>query len=179
MPLGGRGGSTAGNGGSTAGNAGTAGTAMGGDDGMRGDDGTGGESGMSGEGGVGQGGEGGAGRGGAGGAGQGGEGGVPDAMCASEDLDVLLVVASPLKLHDHLPIAEMARTTFVDIVNSGAPLTFRLSVKGSNPHDHTLTFTPQELTTLRNGGTVAMITSSTSGPAGNLHTHTYSIECAP
>ena len=69
--------------------------------------------------------------------------------------------------------------SLLDIINSGTPLTFTLPVEGTNPHDHTLTFTPQELTTLRNGGSVAMITSSTGGPATNLHTHTYSLECAP
>jgi hypothetical protein len=32
---------------------------------------------------------------------------------------------------------------------------------------------------LRNGGTVARIVSSTNGPMNNMHTHAYSIDCAP
>jgi hypothetical protein len=164
MPVTGSGGSTAGSGGSIAGNAGSAGSAG---------TGTSGDNGM---GGVGQGGEGGVGQGGEGGVGQGGS---SDAVCKGANLSIALVSATPPQAHDHLPIVGAAGTTLLDIINSGMPLTFTLPVEGSNPHDHTLTFTPQELTTLRNGGTVAMITSSTGGPPGNLHTHTYSIECAP
>lgn len=184
MPMAGTGGATAGGGGAMAGNAGTASSAgmgvggdhgmagdhgMGGDDGMAGDDGMGGDDGTGGEGGAGQSGQG----------GQGGQGGSPEATCASANLSITLISATPNQQHDHLPIDGAARTTLLASINSGTPLTFTLPVEGSNPHDHTLTFTPEQLTTLRNGGTVPMITSSTSGPSSNLHTHTYSLECAP
>jgi hypothetical protein len=148
---------------------------MGGDDGVGGDN-MGGDDGMGGEGGAGHGG---GGQAGESGAGQGGEGGSSDAMCVSENLSIELVSATPTQLHDHLPIAGDARATLLATINSGTPLTFTVPVEGTNPHDHTLTFTPQQLNTLRNGGSVATITSSTSGPSTNQHTHTYSIECAP
>jgi hypothetical protein len=188
MPMGGSGGSMAGRGGSMAGDAGSAGSAgmgVGGDNGTGGDGGMGGDNDGGGEGGGGQGGAGqggggqGGGQGAEGGGGQGGEGGSSDAACASANLSFALVSATPQQQHDHLPIAGAARTNLLDIINSGTPLTFTLPVEGTNPHDHTLTFTPQELTTLKNGGSVAMITSSTGGPSTNLHTHTYSLECAP
>ena len=52
--------------------------------------------------------------------------------------------------------------------------------RGTNPHDHTLTFTAQQLTVLRNGGALTMnLTTSMGGPAMSVHTHTYSIECEP
>jgi len=146
----------------SAGSAGSAGTA-----GMGGDDGMGGEGGV-GDGGI----------GGMGGMGQGGEGGASDAMCTNVNLGIMEVSATPTQLHDHLPIVGVARMTLVGMINSGAPLVFTLPEEGTNTHDHTLTFTAQQLTTLRNGGTVATITSSTDGPTANQHTHTYSIECA-
>ena len=85
-----------------------------------------------------------------------------------------------MQQHDHLPIAGAARTTLLAMINTGTPLVFTLPEEGMNTHDHTLTFTAQQLTVLRNGGALAMnVTSSMGGPMGNPHTHTYSIECAP
>ena len=118
---------------------------------------------------------------GMGGEGMGGEGmgGAPDAMCTTANLTVTLVSATPMQQHDHLPIMGAARTTLLNMINTGMPLVFTLPEEGSNAHDHTLTFTAQQLTTLRNGGSVAMITSAMGGPMGNMHTHTYAIGCAP
>ena len=149
-------------GGPTGGSAGSAGTGMGGE-------GMGGE-GMGGEG---MGGE------SVGGMGMGGEGGSTDAMCLAANLDVDLVSSSMPQQHDHLPIPGAQLTTLANMINSGMPLVFTLPEEGSNPHQHTLTFTAQQLTTLRNGGSIAMITSAMNGPMMNMHTHTYSIDCAP
>jgi hypothetical protein len=138
--------------------------------------GMGGE-GMGGEGmgGEGMGGE--AGTSGMGGVGVGGEGGSADAMCATNALTFTELTS--MQAHDHLPITGQARMMLLSMINTGSPLVFTMPEEGSNPHQHTLTFTAQQLTTLRNGGTIAMITTSTSGPANNMHTHTYSIDCAP
>jgi hypothetical protein len=126
------------------------------------------------------GGEGGIGVGGEGGVGQGGEGGAPDGMCTTANLGLTLVSAAPMQAHDHLPVTGAARTTLLNMINSGMPLVFTLPTDGTNPHNHTLTFTAQQLTVLRNGGALAMnVTSSVGGPTGNMHTHTYSIECQP
>jgi hypothetical protein len=138
---------------------------MGGDDGMGGQ-GMGGDDGMGGQ--------------GMGGDGAGGEGGSTDAMCTTGNLSITLVSAAPMQAHDHLPIMGAARTTLLGMINTGAPLTFTLPMDGSNPHSHALTFTAQQLTVLRNGGTLAMnVTSAMGGPTGNMHTHTYALECAP
>ena len=160
-PSGGSGGMpTGGTGGASAGTAGMGGEGLGGDDGM------------GGEGGVGVGGE--------GGVGVGGEGGSTDALCASANLSFTQVSANPMQQHDHLPIAGAARTTLLAMINTGMPLVFTLPEEGQNTHTHTLTFTAQQLTILRNGGALGMnITSSMGGPQGNQHTHTYAIECAP
>ena len=156
-PMGGSaGGPTGGSAGTTGGSAGSAGAGMGGE-------GMGGE-GMGGE--------------GMGGEGMGGEGGSTDAMCTRANLSVELVSSSTMQAHDHEPTGA-SLTTLFNMINTGMPLVFTLPEDGSNPHQHTLTFTAPQLTTLRNGGTIAMITSSTNGPMGNMHTHTYSIECAP
>ncbi len=181
--TGGAGGSTAGSGnggsGAVAGSAGaSAGNAgAGGSGGSGGSGGMGGEPG-GGEGGVGDGGMAGtAGTAGMGGAG--GEGGSSDAMCTTGNLGFELLSSAPMQQHDHLPIAGMNRTTFLAMVNTGMPLTFTLPQDGTNTHTHTLTFMAGQLTTLRNGGTIASITTAMGGPAGNMHTHTYSIECGP
>jgi hypothetical protein len=122
---------------------------------------------------------GGEGMGGEGGMGMGGDG-SGDAMCAAADLGVALISGNPMQAHDHLPITGTALTTLVNMINSGTPLTFTLPSEGSNPHDHTLTFTANQLTVLREGGALTMnVTSSTGGPTGNMHTHTYSVECEP
>jgi hypothetical protein len=151
-----------GNGGATGGSAGAAGSGA--------------------EGGAGMGGEGGVGDGGMAGtagttAGMGGEGGSTEQVCATGDLSFMEL--DSMQAHDHLPIAGMARMTFLGMINTGMPLVFNLPDDGTNSHSHTLTFTGAQLTTLRNGGTIAMITSGMGGPAANMHTHTYSIECEP
>jgi hypothetical protein len=160
MPTGGSAGAPiGGSGGSTAGSAGSAGTGAGGE-------------GMGGEGGDAMGGE--------GGVGVGGEGGSTDAMCTTANLSVMLVSADPMQAHTHLPINGAARVTLLGMINSGSPLVFTLPTAGTNPHNHTLTFTAPQLTVLRNGGALAMdVTSAMGGPAGNMHTHTYEIECEP
>jgi len=170
-PTGGAGGSPTGGAGGTpmAGNAG-AGGATGGSAGSAGSGAEGG-AGMGGEGGIGEGG-----MGGSAGMGMGGEGGSGDAMCATGDLSFMEM---SMQAHDHLPINGMARTTILGMINTGMPLVFNLPDDGTNTHSHTLTFTAAQLTTLRNGGTIAMITSGMGGPAMNMHTHTYSISCAP
>ena len=181
-PTGGTGGSpTGGAAGST--NAGSGGTPMAGSGGNGG--GTGGDAGSAGsgaEGGAGMGGEGGIGEGGMGGtagttAGMGGEGGSTEATCATGDLSFMEL--DGMQAHDHLPITGMERTAILGMINTGAPLVFTTPEEGGTPHTHTLTFTAAQLTTLRNGGTIASIESSMGGPAANMHTHTYSIECAP
>ena len=171
-PMAGSGGTPmAGSGGS--GMAGEAG--MGGEGGEAGEDpGTGGEGGEAGDGG--DGGDGG--DTGDAGSGTGGEGGSTGAMCATDDLS--FTETSTGQAHDHLPVQGAARTTLLNMINTGAPLTFTMPEDGTNPHTHTLTFTAPQLTTLRNGGALAMdITSSTDGPGGNMHTHSYEIECEP
>jgi hypothetical protein len=161
----------------TGGSAGTAtggsaGTATGGSAGTAGMGAEGGEPGMGGEGGVGVGGE--------GGMGVGGEGGSTDPMCVSADLSFTHVSAAPMQQHTHLPVQGAARTTLVNLINSGMPLTFTMPEDGANAHTHTLTFTAPQLTVLRSGGALTMnITSSMGGPGMNMHTHTYSIECEP
>ena len=127
---------------------------------------------MGGEGGIGEGG-----MAGSAGMGMGGEGGSTDMMCATQDLSFMELMS--MQAHDHLPIQGMDRMAILGMINTGAPLVFDLPDDGTNTHSHTLTFTAAQLTTLRNGGTIAMITSSMGGPAMNMHTHTYSIECAP
>jgi hypothetical protein len=166
-PTGGSAGTpTGGSAGAMAGNAGSAGTA-----GMGGE---GGDPGMGGEGGQGVGGV------GEGGMGVGGEGGATGSVCISNNLSFTLVSSAPMQAHDHLPVAGMSRMTLIDMINTGMPLIFTLPEDGSNPHQHTLTFTAQQLTVLRNGGELAMnVTTSMGGPMGNMHTHTYSIECEP
>ena len=168
----------------TGGSAGTAtggsaGMATGGSAGMA----TGGSAGMATGGSAGMGGEGGEpGMGGEGGQGVGGEGGGTDSMCVSGNLSFMHVSAAPMQQHTHLPVQGMSRTTLVNLINSGMPLTFTMPEDGASPHQHTLTFTAQQLTVLRNGGALAMnITSSMGGPGMgmNVHTHTYSIECEP
>lgn len=100
-------------------------------------------------------------------------------MCTTQNLGVTIVLPN-MQAHTHLPINGTSRTTLLGMINSGAPLVFTLPTDGSNPHTHTLTFTAQQLTTLRNGGALTMnVTSSTGGPTGNMHTHTYALECAP
>jgi hypothetical protein len=150
---------------------GSAGTPMGGSAGSAGT-GTAGE-GMGGEGmgGEGMGGE------GMGGEGMGGEGGATEAMCATNDLNIMELNA--MQQHNHIPLMGTAQTTLVNMINTGMPLVFTLPEDGSNPHQHTLTFTAQQLTTLRNDGSIAMMTTSSGGPAMNMHTHTYSLSCAP
>jgi hypothetical protein len=92
----------------------------------------------------------------------------------------LTAVSITSQAHDHLPISGTDRTTLLDVINSGTPLTFTLPTDGTNAHNHTLTFTAGQLTTLRDGGALMMdVTSSQNGPGGNMHTHTYSIECEP
>jgi hypothetical protein len=171
--TGGSGGSTpTGGSGGSAPTGGTAGSTTGG---SAGSGGMGGE-GMGGEGmgGEGMGGE------GMGGEGMGGEGGASDAMCTTQNLTVTFVSASSTQAHDHVPINGTARMTLLGMINTGAPLVFTLPSDGSNPHTHTLTFTANQLTILRNGGALAMnVTSSMGGPAGNMHTHTYAIDCEP
>jgi len=199
---------SAGTGGSTAGSAGSAGAAMAGSagslGGSAGSAGTGGEAGiaeggMAGE--IGTAGEGGAGTGGTGGTsgtagtsgssgtagtagteqgGQGGEGGSSSPLCLAADLDIEEVSSNPNQQHDHMPVTGANLTTLVNMINAGTPLTFALPTEGMNPHSHQLTFTAQQLTVLRNGGALAMnVTSATGGPAGNQHTHTYSLDCEP
>jgi hypothetical protein len=159
-PSGGSGGAPTGGTAGSGGSGGSAGTATGGDTGM--------------------GGEGGAEQGGQGGVGQGGEGGSSDVMCTGANLGIAIVSSDPAQLHDHLPINGASRAALVSMINTGSPLVFTLPMDGSNPHDHTLTFTAQQLTVLRNGGALAMnIRSSMGGPTGNIHTHLYSIECEP
>jgi hypothetical protein len=157
---------TGGNGGtpSTGGSAGAAGTA-----------------GMGGEGGEGNaGGQGGVGDGGDGGTSVGGEGGATTQACTTGNLSFTHVSAAPMQQHTHLPIQGAARTTLLNLINTGMPLTFTLPEDGTNPHTHTLTFTAPQLTTLRNGGALAMnIRTAMGGPATNMHTHLYSIECEP
>jgi hypothetical protein len=179
----GSGGTTAGSGGTAAGNAGNAGV---GGTPVAGSGGTAGNAGSAGGGmgGVGEGGEGGMGEGGmsgtagtAGMGGAGGEGGSTEQTCANNALS--FDELDPMQAHDHLPVLGMDRTTFVTMVNAGTPLVFTMPEEGTNPHTHTLTFTAGQLTTLRNGGTIASITSSMGGPAANMHTHSYTIECGP
>jgi hypothetical protein len=135
---------------------------------------------MGGEGGENQAGSGGGDQGGQGGqSGEGGEGGASTAMCSTADLDVVLVSATGTQMHDHLPVNGMFRTTLLGMINTGSPLVFTVPPEGMNVHDHTLTFTAQQLTTLRNGGAVQMLTTSTGGPNNNRHTHTYAIDCEP
>jgi hypothetical protein len=144
-----------------------------GGDNQAGGGGTGGSSGTGGTAGADQGGQGGQG-------GEGGEGGASASMCASGDLDVELVSATGTQRHDHLPINGAFRTALLDMINTGSPLTFTLPEEGMNAHDHTLTFTAQQLTTLRNGGALSSnVTTSTGGPNNNRHTHTYAIDCEP
>jgi hypothetical protein len=139
---------------------------------MGGEGAEGGEPGLGGEGGAGVGGE--------GGVGVGGEGGATPSLCTTANLTFTHVSAAPMQAHDHLPIQGMPRTTLLNMINSGMPLTFTLPEEGTNPHQHTLTFTAQQLTVLRNGGELAMnVTTSMGGPAMNMHTHTYSIACEP
>jgi hypothetical protein len=101
-------------------------------------------------------------------------------MCSTNDLTVTLVSATGTQMHDHLPINGAFRRTLLGMINTGSPLVFTLPPEGTNVHDHTLTFTARQLNTLRSGGTLAAnVTTSTGGPGGNRHTHTYSISCAP
>jgi hypothetical protein len=101
-------------------------------------------------------------------------------MCLTADLSVTHVSATGTQRHDHLPINGTFRTTLLSMINTGAPLTFTLPSEGLSVHNHTLTFTAQQLTTLRNGGALQTnITSAVGGSVGNRHTHTYAIECAP
>ncbi|HEX6271816.1 MAG TPA: hypothetical protein VFZ53_02195 [Polyangiaceae bacterium] len=152
-PTGGTAGST------TGGSAGTGGSATGG---------------MAGEGTGGMGGE------GMGGEGMGGEGGSAEASCTTQDLGISLVPANPMQAHDHLPLAGAARMTLLGMINTGSPLTLTMPSDGSNPHTHTLTFTAQQLTVLRNGGALQMnVTTAMGGPAENMHTHAYALECQP
>jgi hypothetical protein len=110
-------------------------------------------------------------------AGQGGEGGTPTSpLCVSAALGITQVSTTAVNAHDHLPIAGASRTTLLDLINTGAPLTFTTPTDGNNPHTHTITFTAGQLTTLRNGGALGTnITSSMT----NGHTHTYAFECQP
>jgi hypothetical protein len=184
----------AGSGGTTAGAAGNAGAGISGAGGTPGGSGgVAGSAGSAGMGGVGEGGEGGeggvgdggmsgtAGTGGmsgtAGMAGAGGEGGATTPTCASADLSFNELNST--QNHDHLPVGGMNRTTLLSMINTGMPLVFTMPTDGMTDHTHTITFTAGQLTTLRNGGTIAMITTSMGGPAMNMHTHTYSIECEP
>lgn len=174
------GGTMAGSAGSTAGSGGSSGTGTAGNTSMGGEGGeagagagTGGSSGTGGTAGADQGGQGGEGGGG-------GEGGASASMCSSADLDVVLVSATGTQRHDHLPINGAFRTTLLNMINTGSPLVFTLPPEGSNVHDHTLTFTARQLTTLRNGGALQTnITSSVGGPNNNQHTHTYALDCEP
>jgi hypothetical protein len=173
-------------GGTTGGSSGTSGTG-GATGGSAGSSMTGGSSGTGGsamddggEGGMGQGGE--AGEGTAATGNQGGEtamggegGGGPQNMCVGSNLTFDHDSTTAAQEHTHLPIQGMARTALVDLINTGSPLTFEMPEDGNNEHTHTITFTANQLETLRNGGTVQDIESSTE----NGHTHTYSIECAP
>jgi hypothetical protein len=176
-PTGGAGGSpTGGAGGSTT--AGSGGSPTGGAGGASGAAGNAGSAGSGAEGGAGMGGEGGIGEAGmAGTAGMGGEGGSTEAMCATGDLSFMEL--DGMQAHDHLPVTGAERTAILGTINTGTPLVWTTPEEGGTPHTHTLTFTAAQLTTLRNGGTVASIESSMGGPAANMHTHTYSIECAP
>lgn len=159
-PTGGTGGATGGTAGTGTGGDGMGGDGAGGDDGMGGQ-GMGGDDGMGGQ-------------------GVGGEGGSSEAMCTTANLTVTQVSAMPMQQHNHLPINGTFRTTLLGMINTGAPLVFTLPTDGSNAHNHTLTFTAQQLTTLKTGGTLAMnVTSSTNGPQNNQHTHTYRLDCAP
>jgi hypothetical protein len=164
---------TAGTGAGTGGSAGSAGNGMGGEggDNQAGGGGTAGSS--AGTAGADQGGQGGEGGGG-------GEGGASASMCTTANLDVTLVSATGTQRHDHLPINGAFRTTLLAMINTGSPLVYTLPPEGMNVHDHTLTFTAGQLTTLRNGGSLqANVTTSTGGPQNNRHTHTYAITCAP
>jgi hypothetical protein len=187
---------TGGTAGTTGGTAGSAGTSTGGSAGSAGT-GTAGTSNVGGEGGEagaatgGSSGTGGTagtagteqgGQGGQGGedTGVGGEGGASSAMCSTNDLTVTLVSATGTQQHDHLPINGTFRNTLLGMINTGSPLVFTLPQEGNvTLHDHTVTFTAGQLTTLRNGGSVAMITSAIGGSNTNRHTHTYAISCAP
>jgi len=173
---GGAGTSTGGGAGTSTG--GSAGTTTGGSAGTT----TGGSSGSGGEGG----GEGGMTNGGEGGVGaQGGEppvggegGGTTSPMCISANFSIEQESTTAPQDHDHLPLGMALRAELIDMINTGAPLVLTLPEDGNNDHDHTLTFTAQQLTTLRNGGALAMGLES-SEAAGNQHTHTYTIECEP
>jgi len=167
---------TGGSAGTTTG--GSAGTTTGGSAGTTtgGSAGTGGEAGS--EGGMTNGGEGGMAQGAQGGEpAVGGEGGgTTSPSCISANFSIMHESTDAANEHTHLPLGMMLRNDFIDMINTGSPLTIELPEDGNNAHTHTLTFTAMQLTTLRNGGALAMDKESSQE---NGHTHFYSIECEP
>jgi hypothetical protein len=133
--------------------------------------GTGGSGGSTGGSGGSTGGSGGS-TGGSGGStgGSGGSGGGGAGMCDMASLDVMQTATTGMD-HDHLPLTGPQQTQLVMMINTGAPLELGLSGDG---HNHTLTFTADQLGMLESGGTVTGLVSSSD----NGHTHTYTISCA-
>jgi hypothetical protein len=132
----------------------------------------GGEGGMGGE----SAGEGGIGPGQAGETGSAGEGGSPTAtMCLGMNFSMEHLSTTAGQNHDHFPLGAMLRSALINQINSGSPLTLSLPDDGAADHSHDLIFTAMQFATLRNGGAIAMITSSEE----NGHTHTYTLECEP
>jgi hypothetical protein len=147
-----------------SGGAGAGGTGAGGAAGT-------GSGGMSGGSGAGAGGTGGSGGGSAGG-GAGGMGGGMSCM----DLEV--EQTAPATGHTHIPMGA-AGETFLEALAAHingpmATMPFTQPADGmGTPHTHEITFTQQEITMLRGGGTVTRTTDSDD----TMHTHTWELSC--
>ena len=177
-------------GGTEAGGAEMGGTGAGGGDGP----GPGpGEAGM-GPGGTGPVGGGGAGAegggGGSSGGGSGGEGGAFGGAAGAggagpqcEGVTMTHTASSISVGHYHLATADADKNALMAYINDDARgATFTLTVQGPSMHTHTITFTSEQITTLRSGGEVTLAPSSQPinavGSTPPAHTHTYTIKCS-
>lgn len=153
--TGGSGGSGTGTGGGGSGTTGGGGTATGGSGGAA----------------TGGGGSGGAATGGGGAGGGGGGGG----MCGTAN--IAHTACSSGCQHTHVEDAVKAMLVMnlkAHINGAMATMAFTLPSAGPNGgHTHTLTFTAQQITTLKGGGMVTGVVSSNDGN----HTHTYTVSC--
>lgn len=82
---------------------------------------------------------------------------------------VTAVVGPPI----HTPTQHVVVVPIADVIagmNAGAP--YMLSMAGANNHIHTLTVMPADFTTLKNTGSVMVVSSTDAG-----HMHTVTLTC--
>jgi hypothetical protein len=103
------------------------------------------------------------------GGGMAGAGGGAGNMCMQSAFNI---TQTSMGAHDHLPLTNP--TDLVMHVNGAtATMAFTLPMDGNPMHMHTITLTQQQVDTLRGGGSVTGVVSSTD----SMHSHTYTISC--